>query len=79
MLTTPTLAVLGDAELILPLRRDGDASAVFDRGSIDRRMETKRAAQSILEGGDQAFQRRREIYGGRSGTPLTSGESHREV
>ncbi|MCX5747962.1 MAG: AAA family ATPase [Proteobacteria bacterium] len=57
------IAVLGDAELILPMRRDGDAGAVFDRGSIDR-TETKRAAQSILEGGDQAFQRRREIYGG---------------
>lgn len=57
------IAVLGDAELILPMHRDGDAGAVFDRGSIDR-TETKRAAQSILEGGDQAFQRRREIYGG---------------
>jgi hypothetical protein len=45
------------------MRRDGNAGTVFDRGSIDR-AETKRAAQSILEGGDQAFQRRREIYGG---------------
>src|SRR5690606_30698545 len=57
------IAVLGDAELILPMRRDGDAGTVYDRGSIDR-TETKGAAQSILEGGDQAFQRRREIYGG---------------
>ena len=57
------IAVLGDAELILPMRGEGEAGAVFDHGSIDR-TETKRAAQSILEGGDQAFQRRREIYGG---------------
>jgi ABC-type cobalamin/Fe3+-siderophores transport system ATPase subunit len=57
------IAVLGDAELIMPMRREGDEGIVFDRGSIDRK-ETKQATQAILEGGEQAFLRRREIYGG---------------
>jgi hypothetical protein len=34
----------------------------FDRGSIDR-ADTKAAVLKILEGGDRAFQRRKEIYG----------------
>jgi hypothetical protein len=56
------IAVLGDAELILPMRRSGDGGTAFDRGSIDR-SETKKAVLDILEGGDLAFRRRREIYG----------------
>lgn len=56
------IAVLGDAELLLPMRRSGDGGVAFDRGSIDK-TETKQAAMNILEGGDIAFQRRREIYG----------------
>jgi DNA repair exonuclease SbcCD ATPase subunit len=55
------IAVLGDAELLLPMKRSGDCGAAFDRGSIDA-AETKRAVINILEGGDRAFQRRREIY-----------------
>lgn len=55
------IAVLGDSELILPMRRTGDQGAASSRGSIDK-AETKQAVQSILEGGKLAFQRRREIY-----------------
>lgn len=56
------IAVLGDAELIYPMRRTGDQGRSFDAGSIDR-AETKEAVQSILEGGQRAFLRRKEIYG----------------
>jgi hypothetical protein len=56
------MAVLGDAELLLPMRRSGDGGRAFDRGSIDK-SETKKAVLDILEGGELAFRRRREIYG----------------
>lgn len=56
------IAVLGDAELLLPMKRKADGGEVFDSGSMDR-AETKQAALNILEGGEIAFQRRREIYG----------------
>jgi ABC-type cobalamin/Fe3+-siderophores transport system ATPase subunit len=56
------IAVLGDAELLLPMRREGDGGAAFDRGSIDAK-KTKDAVLSILEGGEVAFRRRKEIYG----------------
>jgi hypothetical protein len=56
------IAVLGDAELLLPMRRNGDGGSAFDYGSIDK-TETKKAVLNILEGGDLAFRRRREIYG----------------
>ena len=56
------IAVLGDAELLLPMRRSGDRGTAFDRGSIDK-AETKNTAVNILEGGDAAFRRRQEIYG----------------
>ncbi|MDY0062572.1 MAG: AAA family ATPase [Myxococcota bacterium] len=56
------IAVLGDAELLFPMRRNGDRGSSFDAGSVDR-AATKRAAQAILEGGELAFLRRKEIYG----------------
>jgi hypothetical protein len=56
------IAVLGDSELLFPMKRSGDNGAVFERGSVDRQ-ETKKAAQDILEGGELAFRRRKEIYG----------------
>ena len=56
------IAVLGDSELLLPMKRSGDSGNVFDRGSVDR-AETRKAAQDILEGGELAFRRRKEIYG----------------
>lgn len=56
------IAVLGDAELILPMRQEGYRGIVFDRGSIDKK-ETQLAVQNILEGGELAFRKRKEIYG----------------
>ncbi|MCL5005139.1 MAG: AAA family ATPase [Acidobacteria bacterium] len=56
------IAVLGDSELILPMKKSGESGDVFDRGSVDR-AETRKAVQDILEGGETAFRRRKEIYG----------------
>lgn len=55
------IAVLGDAELILPLRSTHERSVITSRGSIDK-PETKEISCTILEGGKVAFQRRQEMY-----------------
>lgn len=56
------IAVLGDSELLLPMRREHDCGKAVERGSIDREA-TKRLVQNILEGGPEAFRRRKEMYG----------------
>jgi DNA repair ATPase RecN len=56
------IAVLGDSELLLPMHRENDCGHVHERGSIDKE-ETKLWVQRILEGGPDAFLRRKEIYG----------------
>ena len=56
------IAVLGDSELILPMERANDCGRVVERGSIDK-TTTKMCVQNILEGGPDAFSKRREIYG----------------
>jgi hypothetical protein len=56
------IAVLGDAELIVPLRGASDLAVIRDRGSIDTK-ETKGMVCTILEGGKKAFLRRRQVYG----------------
>lgn len=56
------IAVLGDSELLLPMRRENDCGKAVERGSIDR-AATKNQAQQILEGGPEAFRRRWEMYG----------------
>ncbi len=56
------IAVLGDSELILPMRRKADNGEAYDRGGIDK-ADTRRAAQEILEGGPLAFRKRKELYG----------------
>jgi DNA repair ATPase RecN len=56
------LAVLGDSELIFPMKRAGGTGEIHSRGSIDK-AETSTAVQNILEGGQLAFKRRKEIYG----------------
>lgn len=56
------IAVLGDAELIIPLKSTSDKSHVIDRGSIDN-SATKKITCAILEGGEKAFIKRKEIYG----------------
>lgn len=56
------IAVLGDAELIIPLRSTSDKSIIIDRGSIDN-PSTKTITCTILEGSEQAFKKRKNIYG----------------
>ena len=56
------IAVLGDAELIVPLKSTSLKSIVVNGGSIDR-PETRDLCCEILEGGEQAFKKRRDIYG----------------
>ncbi|MDQ2700091.1 MAG: histidinol-phosphatase, partial [Actinomycetota bacterium] len=56
------IAVLGDAELIIPLRGSSDTSVIRDRGSIDSD-RTKTITCMILEGSDQAFKKRQRVYG----------------
>lgn len=56
------IAVLGDAELIIPLRGASELSVIRDRGSIDT-TETKEIVCTILEGSQKAFKRRQEVYG----------------
>lgn len=56
------ITVLGDAELIIPLKSSNEKGSVYRRGSIDN-LETKNLTCEILEGGRQAFLKRKEIYG----------------
>jgi ABC-type lipoprotein export system ATPase subunit/histidinol phosphatase-like PHP family hydrolase len=58
----PNIAVLGDAELIIPLKSTSVVTHVVDAGSIDR-TETRAICCEILEGGKRAFKQREEIYG----------------
>lgn len=55
------IAVLGDAELILPLKSTQSKSMIMDRGSIDND-KTKELCCEILEGGKRAFKKRQTIY-----------------
>lgn len=56
------IAVLGDAELIIPLRGASELAVIRDRGSIDT-AETKDIVCTILEGSKKAFRRRQQVYG----------------
>jgi ABC-type lipoprotein export system ATPase subunit/histidinol phosphatase-like PHP family hydrolase len=58
----PNIAVLGDAELIIPLKSTSVKSHVMGEGSIDRGA-TREVCCEILEGGKSAFKQRQEIYG----------------
>ena len=55
------IAVLGDSELILPMFRENDCGKTKDRGSIDTDA-TRLCVLNILEGGSDAFLRRKEMY-----------------
>jgi len=56
------IPVLGDAEQIIVLDASDRGGRVVARGAIDR-SEVREAAELILEGGEEAFARRREKYG----------------
>lgn len=58
----PNIAVLGDAELIIPLKSTNIKSHVLNAGSIDRNA-TRQICCEILEGGQSAFKQRKQIYG----------------
>lgn len=58
----PNIAVLGDAELIVPLKSTSVKSHIMNEGSIDRE-STREICCEILEGGKSAFIQRQEIYG----------------
>ncbi|WP_294198122.1 TrlF family AAA-like ATPase [uncultured Chryseobacterium sp.] len=58
----PNIAVLGDAELIIPLKSTNILTHIMHPGSIDR-TETRAICCEILEGGKRAFEQRKEIYG----------------
>jgi hypothetical protein len=58
----PNIAVLGDAELIVPMQGYGNVGHVRDSGAVDAEVTRKRACK-ILEGGAAAYERRGEMYG----------------
>lgn len=58
----PNIAVLGDAELIIPLKSTNNHSMVIHPGSIDN-TDTINLCCQILEGGESAFKQRNKIYG----------------
>ena len=57
----PNIAVLGDAELIIPLKSTSVHSQIISSGSIDND-DTIKLCCGILEGGDSAFKQRKNIY-----------------
>lgn len=56
------IAVLGDAEQIVPMQGYGGVGHIKDVGAVDS-PETRKRACEILEGGDAAYRRRGEMYG----------------
>lgn len=56
------IAILGDAELLVPMQEYGGHGLVRDPGSVDT-PETSKRACNILEGGTAAYLRRGEMYG----------------
>ncbi len=56
------IAVLGDAELIVPLQGYGNVGRIRERGAVDAEKTRDRACK-ILEGGSAAYERRGEMYG----------------
>lgn len=56
------IPVLGDAELIAVLETEGDKGKIKARGAIDD-PEICEGIKETLEGGEEAFMRRREKYG----------------
>jgi len=54
--------VLGDAELILALEAEEERGWVEQRDAIDN-LDVQEAVKKVLEGGKEAFERRREKYG----------------
>lgn len=58
----PNIAVLGDAELIIPLKSTNNKAIIMSPGSIDNANTVNLCCQ-ILEGGESAFRQRLQLYG----------------
>jgi hypothetical protein len=56
----PNIPVLGDAEQTIVCRKDGEKFS-FEHGSIDKK-EVQQRIVTVMEGGEDAFRRRKEIY-----------------
>src|SRR5690606_8383033 len=56
----PNIPVLGDAEQAIVCRKEADRFS-FDHGSIDDKGIQRRIV-TVMEGGEDAFRRRKEIY-----------------
>jgi chromosome segregation protein len=56
----PNIPVLGDAEQTIVCRKDGETFS-FDHGSIDDK-DIQQRIVTVMEGGEDAFRRRKEIY-----------------
>ena len=56
------LVVLGDAELVIPMKAEAGHGAPHETGAVDR-PQTRDRVCSLLEGGTAAFRKRGERYG----------------
>jgi predicted ATPase len=59
---SPNLVVLGDAELVVPMRLEDDHGRPYEPGGVDR-PATREQVCALLEGGREAYRRRGERYG----------------
>ena len=59
---SPNLVVLGDAELVVPMKVSDGKGVPFAVGAVDR-PETRDQVCALLEGGAQAYKKRGERYG----------------
>jgi ABC-type transport system involved in cytochrome bd biosynthesis, ATPase and permease components len=57
------IPVMSDAEIVIPLEARQDRACVIGGTSIDDR-STRELIKTIMEGGEEAFERRVEKYGG---------------
>lgn len=72
----PNIAVLGDAELIIPLKSTSVHSQIISSGSIDND-DTIKLCCGILEGGDSAFKQRKIFMVLSSNVCLSTQSSYR--
>ena len=59
---SPNLTVLGDAELVIPMRVEDGKGRPYDEGAVDR-LATRDRVCELLEGGVEAYRKRGERYG----------------
>ena len=57
------IPVIGDSELIIVLDKQEEQCKLVDRGSVDKQ-DIKEQVKRIMEGGEEAFIKRAEKYGG---------------